>query len=503
MAKQDPEMIARLVRRRFDRTGEATLHRQLYDILREAIADGELSSGARLPSSRLLAEELGVSRHTVLTALERLLGDGYLVGHRGSGTYVGRRPSTPGDRPEVQPRPVPGPAADRGRRLSRRATTLVSMPRYPLAPAGSPNEVARAFRVGLPAVDHFPKARWLQALAASWNAVAADELGWPHPFGHRQLREATAGYLWASRGLAVNPEQVVIVAGTHSAIDLCLRLLLDPGDTAAIEDPGYLGTRAALAAAEARAEAVPVDEHGFDVAHLLALERVPRLAVVTPTYQFPLGVTLSADRRMALARWAERHDTWVLEVDFYSEFDHGARPVEPLAAFDRAGRVIYVGTFNNLLFPSLGIGYLVIPPDLVEVFEAADFWTDLSPSMVGQAALARFIEDGHFSRHLRHLREIHAERRQVLVGECRRHLAGKLDIRPASTGLHLLGQLPDASDDLAVARAAGEREVDVWALSLHAVTDRRRGLVLGCGAVAPALIRLGVEQLAKAIECTA
>jgi GntR family transcriptional regulator/MocR family aminotransferase len=352
----------------------------------------------------------------------------------------------------------------------------------------------------MPAVDHFPADQWARVLAQAWRDTARGRLGYQHPLGHAGLREEIAAYLRASRGLACAGDQVVIAAGSQNSLDLSYRLLADPGDVVAMEDPGYLGARAAATAAGLRIAAVPVDSDGLDVSVLEALEPAPRLVFVTPTHQFPLGVTMSLERRLALVAWARRTGAWVLEDDYDSEYRYGSRQLDPLTVLDRAGRVVYIGTFSKVLFPSLRMGYLVLPPGLVDGFEAAHLCSDIHRPVLEQAALARFMEQGHFAQHLRRTRELHAERRICLLEAARQRLGGLLDVQEAIAGLHLLGRLPDGVDDRAVCDAAAARGLDVWPLSLHAVNRSTRGLLLGYGGVSPALISSGVTALADAIE---
>jgi GntR family transcriptional regulator / MocR family aminotransferase len=494
LTKQGEATVFLLIERRFDRSADSPLFRQLYELLRQMIVERELPGGTKLPSTRGLADGLGVSRHTVSTAVERLLSEGYLVGHRGSGTYVSRHFAA--QRADRRPagRAKPGAAA-----LSRRGRDLVSARRSPFSRDEALAAAGRAFQVGLPAIDHFPYARWARVLNGAWKEASAGRLGYQHPLGYQPLRASIASYLRASRGLSCHPEQVVVVAGSQSALELSFRLLTDPHDTVALEDPGYLGARAAATAAGAVAVPVPVDAEGLDVDALTSLTVPPRVVFVTPTHQFPLGVTMSLRRRIALTAWAERTGAWILEDDYDSEYRYGGRPFDPLAVLDQAGRVIYIGTFSKVLFPSLRLGYLVVPAGLVDAFEAAHLCTDIHRPLVEQVALARFMEEGWFAQHLRQTWEIHAERREALLEESCRCLAGLLDVQPASAGLHLVGRLPDGTDDGAVAAAAARRGVDVWPLSLHALADARRGVLLGYGGVPPALIRHGAEQLAQAI----
>jgi GntR family transcriptional regulator / MocR family aminotransferase len=494
LPKYDAANILAVIERKLDRKSTQPLYRQLYKLIRDMIVEGELRARARLPSTRSLADGLGLSRHTVSTAVEQLLGEGYLVGRPGSGTYVsGNFAARCPERLLAQPGPPQARLSQRGQRLSCAGRSPFNW---------DLGEVRAGFPVGMPAVDHFPATQWARVLAQAWRDTARGRLGYQHPLGHAGLRQEIAAYLRASRGLACTGDQVVIAAGSQNSLDLSYRLLADPGDVVAMEDPGYLGARAAASAAGLRIAAVPVDNDGLDVSVLEALEPAPRLVFVTPTHQFPLGVTMSLERRLALVAWARQTGAWILEDDYDSEYRYGGRQLDPLTVLDRAGRVVYIGTFSKVLFPSLRLGYLVLPPGLVDGFEAAHLCSDIHRPVLEQAALARFMGQGHFAQHLRRTRELHAERRTCLLEAARHRLSGLLDVQPAIAGLHLLGRLPEGLDDQAVRDAAAGRGLDVWPLSLHAVNHPGHGLLLGYGGVSPALISSGVTALAGAIEET-
>jgi GntR family transcriptional regulator/MocR family aminotransferase len=284
-------------------------------------------------------------------------------------------------------------------------------------------------------------------------------------------------------------------------LDLSARLLLDPGDPAWIEDPGYLGTRAALIAAGAQLVPVPVDDEGLDVAAGMAREPDARLAVVTPSHQFPLGPTMTLARRLALIEWASRTGSWVVEDDYDAEFRYVGRPLTALQGIDGRGRVIYVGTFSKSLFPGLRLGYLVAPLPLVDGFIAAHLSTDMHVRVLEQVVLTDFIRDGHFERHLRRMRLLYAERQAVVVEAAKRELAGAVDINPAENGLHLIGWLAPGLDDGLVAREAATQGVDVWPLSLHSLRPYpRAALLLGYASLTPQEIQCGMQRLARAVD---
>jgi GntR family transcriptional regulator / MocR family aminotransferase len=471
------------------------IYRQLYERMQAEILAGRLPARTRLPSTRTLAAELGVSRSTVVTAFEHLLAEGYLEGKVGSGTYVaGSLPEELlGVRVEPDRRPGPEPS---GRRISRRGTLLAATPTTVVRDMGTP----RAFRPGVPALDQFPYGVWRRISGNVWRRPSGAMLGYGDPAGYRPLREEISAHLGLARAVRCEPEQVIVVSGSQQALDLTSRVLLDPGDAVWVEDPGYMGARGALSGSGARLVPVPVDGEGLVVATGIEREPHARLVCISPSHQYPLGVTMSLARRLELLRWASRSGAWVIEDDYDSEYRYTGRPLEALQGLDTGGRVVYVGTFSKVLFPALRLGYLVVPPDLVDAFVAARELTDRHPPTVEQAVLAEFIAGGHFVRHLRRMRALYAARQAVLVEEISRELSGMLDAGPAGSGMHLVGWLPEGVDDREASRLAARQGVEAPPISLYRTRpDGRSGLMLGYAAVDEAEMRDGVRRLAKAL----
>jgi GntR family transcriptional regulator/MocR family aminotransferase len=465
------------------------LHRQVYRELRAAILDGRLSAGVRLPSTRSLAGDLAVSRNTVLQAYEQLVVEGFLDGRVGSGTRVAAALTHPSGR-----RPAPRGSGEA--RLSQRARALLSVPRGASLVEGAP----RAFTPGVPVCDEFPRAVWAALAARSWRTTgpALGEAG--SVAGDPALRRAIAEYLGRVRGVRCEPDQVLVVSGSQQALDLSARVLLDPGDEAWVEDPGYHFARGALVAAGTRLVPVPLDEQGLCVDKGRASAPAARLAYVSPSHQFPTGVTLSLARRLALLRWAAEARAYVLEDDYDSEFRYAQRPLAALQGLDTQGRVVYTGTFSKVLFPGLRLGYLVAPPALVDAFLAARTFADGGPPLASQATLAAFMEEGHFERHIRRVRARAHERRDVLLEAAQRELTGLLEVAPADAGMHLVGWLPPHRTGAQAQRRAAAHGVDALPLSFFSLRPLKRdGLVLGFAGVSPREIRAGVRALAAAL----
>ncbi|MBB6097201.1 GntR family transcriptional regulator/MocR family aminotransferase [Deinobacterium chartae] len=463
------------------------LGRQIYRALCDMILSGHLSPGTRLPSTRQLAREWGVSRNTVVNAFEQLTAEGYLEGRVGDGSYVSRELPEGLMGAELRVRQDQGE-----RRLSRRGAALAATPVSLPKPVGS----LFSFRPGLPALDAFPFDVWARLEARRWRRPPRELLGYGDPLGWRPLREALRTYLHAARGVRCEPEQIVITAGSQQGLDLVARVLLDPGDPVWVEDPGYLGARAALLAAGARPVPVPVDAQGLRVSDGAARCPDARLAMVTPSHQFPLGATLSVARRLELLEWARHAGAWILEDDYDSEYRYRGRAVAALQGLDSGGRVLYLGTFSKVLLPGLRLGYLVVPPDLVEAFERARALQDRHPPGVVQAVTADFLNEGHFERHLRRTRELYAERQAALLAACQRHLPDRLRISATDAGMHLVGYL---EDDLAATERAARAGVAVTPLSAYSLETAGSGLLLGYTALTPEQIEAGVRRLAAAL----
>lgn len=486
-----PRRIATLPLMLPPRDGAGATARWLCTALRTEILEGRLRPGARLPATRDLARQYGLARGTIVSAFDQLKAEGYVEGSAGSGTYVNR--ILPDDllhasRPATAEVAVERPPTRRVSAFGRRVALFPGL-------AGP----TRAFRADQPALDLFPITLWAQLTARRLRRATTDLLLGCSPMGYRPLQDAVADYLTTSRGVKCAPGQIAIVSGAQAALDLVARVLLDPGDRVCLEDPGYIGATRVFEALGARISAVSVDDEGMAIPSRRL--RGVRLAYVTPAHQFPLGVSMSLPRRLALLEWANESGALIVEDDYDSEYRYAGRPVPALQGLDRDGRVLFAGSFGKVLFPSLRLGYLVIPPDLVDNFAATQSVTSRHAPLLDQAVLCDFIAEGHFGRHVRRMREVYAERRSVLLDSARERLAGLLEITGVEAGLQTAGWLCHGIGGEAAARAAAARDVDVTPLSRYTRARMPRdGLKLGFAAVDGEEIRRGVRDLAAALE---
>ena len=447
------------------------LQEQVYQRLREAIADGRLAPGERLPSTRSLAAQLNVARGTVDAAYGRLAGDSWIVGRGAAGTVV-----APGLKPlAAQPAPVTS-----------------------FAP---PDDYLWPLRGGVPALDLFPRALWAGLAAKAARRIDVQRLCCPDPRGLPELRAAIAAYLLVSRGIACDPAQVFVTAGYQGALQLVLGLATKPGDEVWFEDPGYHFARRALEAARLRLALVPVDTAGLDVAHAHRHHPAARLAVVTPGHHSPLGVALSPPRRQALLDWAQAADAWIVEDDYDSEFHYAGRKPPALKSIDRHDRVFYAGSFSKTLFPGLRLGYLVTPAGWVDAATAACELAGRGLAVQEQATVAAFMAEGHYARHLRRMRLRYAERSAALTRALREAFGSGVELSPPDGGLTLLARFPGRDADTELAQRARQHGLAPAPLSAQAIThDAGQGLLMAFTNVAPEQAAGVAARLRRAID---
>ncbi|RZS53369.1 PLP-dependent aminotransferase family protein [Sphaerotilus mobilis] len=476
--------------------------RRIYLLLRAQMTDGTLAAGARVPSTRALAAEFGVSRTTVTAAYEQLAAEGFITTALGRVARV-TAPLASTRAPVDAPRPRTERRARATRHLSDFAQRISAAP-MPVMPAEGLAPVD--FRYGALAASDFPILAWRRQYLLALQRPA-DSLYYAAPEGLADLRRAIQGYLRRARGVVCDAEQVLVVHGSQQAIDLCARLLLNPSDAFVFEDPGYLMARRSFEATGAQRWPAPVDEHGL-VTDALPRDARVRLAYVTPSHQFPLGGVLPFGRRQQLLQWAQRQEAWVIEDDYDGEFRYGQRPIDALQALDADGRVIYVGTFSKALSPQMRLGYLVLPPELVPVFRQAKRLTDRHAPVMEQRVLAALMDDGTYERHVRRLRRENERRRSALLEAVARHMPADTQVVGTSAGLHAVLWLTglQAREEGAVIAAALEAGVSVYPLSpLYASpppdgSNRPAGLVLGYASLTVEAIEAGIQGLGAALH---
>ncbi|WP_397450653.1 PLP-dependent aminotransferase family protein [Pseudomonas sp. NA-150] len=493
------------------------LTRQLYQILRGRILDGSLSSGTRLPASRDLAASLSISRNSVMRAYDQLYAEGFTEGRIGDGTYVAQLPTNAASSKKTSktlstkastglltglPTGLSTKQPEMAGVLSSKvihssALNLLQTNHLPRPRGDAP----RAFRVGVPAFDLFPFAVWGKLHAAFWRKPDLGKLGYGDAAGDWRLRELICAYLRSSRGLHCSAEQIVITNGAQQAISLCAQLLLEPGDQVAIENPGYRAAAHAFSIAGAQLHGIPVDNEGMQCAQLQ--QKDCKLAYVTPSHQYPTGVTMSLARRLELLAWTERTQGWVVEDDYDGEYRYSGAPLAPLAALDQHGRVLYVGTFGKIAFPALRLGYLVLPVGLVEAFSQRRA-VDMRHSEIGtQAVMAEFIATGHFQRHIRRMRRAALSRRDALLAAWPDDIPGCGAMPKVVAGLHVTVPVATQARErelVALAESVGV-EVnplsDYWLPTSSEPVDNRAGLVLGFAAVPEPAIREALQKLGQ------
>lgn len=487
------------------------LTRQLYEALRQRVLDGRLVSGTRLPATRDLAAALSISRNSVVRAYDQLYAEGFIESRVGDGTYVAQLPMAK----KLSTKVSTGLSTGLSPGLSTKWANLpedlddevihsaglarVKDHHLPQPPVGPP----RAFRVGVPAFDLFPFEVWAKLNGAFWRKPDLEQLCYGDPAGDDRLRGLIAAYLRSSRGMQCTAEQIVITSGAQQAISLCAQLLVEPGDGVAVENPGYRAAGHAFALAGGRLHGVPVDGEGMDCQVLGTLNDC-RVAYVTPSHQYPLGVVMSLARRLELLAWAERSGGWIVEDDYDGEYRYSGAPLSPLAALDRNGRVLYVGTFGKVAFPALRLGYLVLPPGLVQAFTRRRA-VDVRHSEVStQAVMAEFMAAGHFQRHIRRMRRAALSRRNALLAGWPDGLPGVGPLPSVAAGLHMTVRVESLAREqvlLAQAHAAGV-EINglssYWLAGASPPADQRAGLVMGFAAVPEADIAQALARLRQA-----
>lgn len=493
------------------------LSRQLYQALRLRVLDGRLASGTRLPASRDLAAALAISRNSVVRAYDQLYAEGFIEGRVGDGTYVAQLPHSALPTKKLSTKVSTGfstglptalstnwldlPVISSSKVIHSGAVQRLENNHLSLPPSGPP----KAFRVGVPAFDLFPFEVWAKLNAAFWRKPDLQQLCYGDPAGDQRLRGLIAAYLRSSRGMQCTAEQIVITSGAQQGISLCAQLLVEPGAAVGIENPGYRAAGHAFAVAGGRLHGVPVDQDGIDCTALGQIADC-RLAYVTPSHQYPTGVVMSLARRLELLAWAERSQGWIIEDDYDGEYRYSGAPLAPLAALDRQGRVLYVGTFGKVAFPALRLGYLVLPTGLVQAF-ARRRAVDVRHSEVStQAVMAEFMAAGHFQRHIRRMRRAALSRRNCLLAHWPEDIEGVAGLPAVAAGLHLTVAVDSVARERELIAKAESVGVEVnglssyWLPDSQTPADQRTGLVLGFAAVPEVDIQAALARL-RSVWC--
>lgn len=485
------------------------LHKQLYDEVRLAILSGRLPSGQKVPSTRSLSKSLGVSRATVTTAFDFLLSEGYLESFVGSGTYVCRE--LPDDILTVSDNEPAYLVAENSQPQSQ------TSPRRQLSWYGeslqttewldfSEEEPEIQFTFGRPDLEHFPLKQWNQLVAHHSKKREYFLLDSPSKAqGFEPLQEAVAGYLAKSRAFVCDPQQVIIVNGSQQAIALVTRVLVDRGDLVGLEEPGYIGAQRLFLAQGAQLVAIPVDTAGARLDELKTkygtADNRLKLVYLTPSHQYPTGVVLSLSRRLDILSWARKTQTLIIEDDYDSEFRYRGRPIPALAGLDSGGSVIYMGTFSKILLPSLRIGYIVVPHDLIEVFRRAKWLADRHSPLLEQQVLADFIAQGHMDRHVRRMKRLYEQKRRVVISELKRHLGRRATIYGDNAGIHVLVRIESDLPDSEIVERCGILGVGIASTRKLYLTEPKQGeFMLNYGSLTEEEIKRGIAVLAKVVE---
>jgi GntR family transcriptional regulator/MocR family aminotransferase len=461
----------------FERKSSIPFYKQIYEGYRNAILDGQLRAGQRLQSTRALAAELRISRLPVVIAYEQLLHEGYIEGKIGAGTYVNQ--SIPDELTNVSRQRSQSESIETGEQF----TNLLG-----------------PFRVSLPALDHFPLKIWSRLVSHHARNFSMENMAYGDPAGHLPLRKTIAEYLRTARAVKCEPNQIMIVSGSQLALQICTRGLLTNSDSVCVEEPGYPGARDALQASGTTLIPLPVDDEGISIQKLSLYRKKVRVVYVTPSHQYPLGTLMSASRRLELLDWAEQNRTWIIEDDYDSEYRYASRPLGSLQGMDNSSRVIYIGTFSKVLFPSIRIGYIVVPNELVKQFLQIRENLDIFSPTLYQLALTDFIEEGHFARHLRKMRSIYHQRQKTLIASLRKYFGNSVTPYNTDGGLHLCAFLPQKIDDQELAQNAAKRGISIMPLSsCYAGKKSRNGLVLGFASASESQIENATKILSQII----
>jgi GntR family transcriptional regulator / MocR family aminotransferase len=482
---------------------DGALYDQLYRALRAQILGGRLAAAARVPATRDLARDLGVSRNVAIMAYRQLLDEGYLTARKGAGTFVARELPRHLTTVAARRRPV-GARTSAPIHLSayaRRVREVSHGVQFTWAPRR--DVLPYDFRYGPPSFTDFPHETWCRIVARRARRVTIRDLDYGSPEGLPALRQAIAEYAGRARAIACTPDQVLVVNGSQQALDLAARVLVDPGDVVLMEEPHYRGARTVMRAAGAKIETIAVDDHGLRTAELAQRRTLSHLAIVTPSHQFPTGAVMPLGRRLELLAWARRTGACIFEDDYDSEYRYSGRPIEALAALDDSGCVLYAATFSKVMFPSLRLGYMILPERLVEPIRSVKALMDTGGPSLAQAALVDFIREGHFERHLHRTRTRNASRRAAMLEAIERHLGSRAQVTGVNAGLHLMLWLRDlpASRSRELRIRAARAGVGVYPVEpFYLKPPKHVGLLLGYASMPEKQIAEGIRRFAAVVS---
>ena len=476
-----------------DSTSSTPLYQQLTEKIRSAVLSGRLKPNQKLPSSRSLAKSLTISRSTVTQSYEQLESEGYLETRRGAGTYVCHQIpdewlQSQSVKPVTKETILNYPLSNFAQNLGKIERLSISEPDYGIS-----------FRYGNPAFEYFPIQKWRKLIA--YHCQKSSELlnYFSDSAGYFPLRQEIADYLGRSRAVNCTPEQVIIVNGSQQALNLIARVILNPRDWVAVEEPGYLGARYCFQGQLANLQPIPVNQAGLNIEILNNYQQDFKLVYVTPSHQFPTGVTMSLSQRIALLQWAEKTNTLVIEDDYDSEYRYGSQPIPALQGMDRANLVIYLGTFSKTLFPSLRLGYLVVPPHLVAIITKAKWLCDRFYPLLEQYALTDWIRLGHFDQHLRRMRQLYNSRRQALITALNQHFGDRIEIMGENAGIHLMAKIKTNLADEIILQTAAAAGIGLISARNYYLEPQNQGeFIFGYGQLEETEIEKGISQL-KAI----
>lgn len=473
MSKTPPQIFMPFIR--LNKDDGMPLYLQLYEQIKQAIFNGRLQENERMPSTRILSAELSVSRNSVFQAYEQLMVEGFLQGKKGDGTYVCVQLNKASHRAVKMPAP--------SKPLTAEVLKYKDRSQLPqeLLKRDCAKEPWLPFQSAVPAVQHFPFKTWARIAAGIYRNIHELHLGYGDTQGHLPLRQALADYLRLNRSIVCTPEQILIVNGSRQAVNLAAQVLIKNGDLCWMEDPGYQAARGAISRWGGKLCPVPLTRYGLDIDYAIQHYPSAKFAYVTPSHQYPLGGTLPLGERLKLLQWAAKHQMWLVEDDYDSEFRYNGRPVPALKGLDDKGRVIYTGTFSKVLFPALRLGYMVLPSvEMAKQFKLVKSTIDRQNPVIDQAIVAQFMQEGHFARHLRKMRTLYKKQQDELVALLKKHLGAYLEVDACDTGMHLIAWMLQSGNAEELAKKALNEGIIVQAVSDYSVHfEHNKGLIMG------------------------